>query len=163
MRLSKRNKNISKPTSSYSLNPSNTNGSTSSHSSAGSDKQPISQASKSSRKNSINHSLHSLSLTGTSTTLTLAQDYLNSTDTNHVTYADDYNTSYLAEFKQTECFLDWIDANRQRLEVSLFKMNEMERIDGVENDVVVDRSEDTVCTDSSKFINYYINNQLNNS
>lgn len=92
--------------SSYSLNP-------------GTEKPSKSQKS---RKNSMNQSLHSLN---SNNILMSAQNYLSSTCSNHVSYRDDYNSAYLTEFKKTECFMDWSDANRKKLETNLFKLNEL--------------------------------------
>ena len=41
--------------------------------------------------------------------------------TSHVDYREDFNSSFLNEFKKTECFKEWYESNRASLELSLFK------------------------------------------
>lgn len=76
---------------------------------------------KLSRKNSSNHSL-----TNSSTLSSISSSYLNA-DFTYLNYKDDYNAGYLSEFKQTDCFKEWYDANRSKLEGSLFKMPESDQ------------------------------------
>lgn len=53
-----------------------------------------------------------------------AQSYLGSSGGCAVAYQEDFNASYIGEFRRTECFQDWCEKNRKRLEHSLFKLDE---------------------------------------
>lgn len=54
-----------------------------------------------------------------------AHSYLGSSGGCAIAYQEDFNASYIAEFRRTECFQDWCKKNRKRLEHSLFKLDEL--------------------------------------
>lgn len=45
--------------------------------------------------------------------------------TSHMEYREDYNSSFLNEFKKTESFKEWYERNRAKLEISLFKYDKL--------------------------------------
>ncbi len=45
--------------------------------------------------------------------------------TSHMEYREDFNSSFLNEFKKTESFKEWYELNRANLEVSLFKYDKL--------------------------------------
>lgn len=97
--------------STYSLNPGN---------------EPTNVSKSGKSLKTANQSQYSLDLSSASSTLVSAQNYLGSSNSNTSGFSEDFSAAYLGEFKLTECFNNWIEANRGKLEISLFKMNEME-------------------------------------
>ena len=53
--------------------------------------------------------------------LTSTASSFSSQYTSHVDYRDDFNAAFVSEFKKTDCFREWYEANRANLELSLFK------------------------------------------
>ena len=93
--------------SSYSLNPNSE------------------RARRKSRKNSLNQSSSSLNASGC-LSLPAAQTYLQSTASNHTSYSDDFNASFLSVFRETDCFQSWHETNRTKLENNLFGLNSLD-------------------------------------
>jgi len=50
--------------------------------------------------------------------------------------------------------MDWAETNRQRLETSLLRMNEVGRVDGGESEAGIAGQEDLASTDSSNKYKY---------
>ncbi len=55
------------------------------------------------------------------------QSFLSNTASDHLNYLDDYNSTFLNTFRDTECFQNWDEQNRKKIENNLFKMNEFDQ------------------------------------
>jgi len=56
--------------------------------------------------------------------LQAAESYLGSSSSAHTCYQEDFNASYVGEFRRTECFRGWSEKNRERLRRDLFRLEQ---------------------------------------